>query len=37
MDSFEIIDRIAKSKKKTPVKVYLTGNLTMLNLLMSVS
>jgi tetrahydrodipicolinate N-acetyltransferase len=25
MDSFEVIDRIAKSKKKTPVKVYLTG------------
>jgi 2,3,4,5-tetrahydropyridine-2,6-dicarboxylate N-acetyltransferase len=28
MDSFEIIDRIAKSKKKTPVKVYLSGSLT---------
>ena len=27
MDSFEIIDRIAKSEKKTPVKVYLAGNL----------
>lgn len=27
MDSFEIIDRIAKSEKKTPVKVYLSGNL----------
>jgi 2,3,4,5-tetrahydropyridine-2,6-dicarboxylate N-acetyltransferase len=32
MDSFEIIDRIAKSKKKTPVKVYLTGNLSNLNI-----
>lgn len=30
MDSFEIIDRIAKSKKKTPVKVYLNGNLSSL-------
>lgn len=27
MDSYEIIDRIAKSEKKTPVKVYLSGNL----------
>lgn len=27
MDSFEIIDRIAKSEKKTPVKVYLSGDL----------
>jgi len=27
MDSFEIIDRIAKSEKKTPVKVYICGNL----------
>ena len=27
MESIEIIDRIAKSKKKTPVKVYLSGNL----------
>lgn len=27
MDSFEIIERIAKSKKKTPVKVYLSGQL----------
>jgi tetrahydrodipicolinate N-acetyltransferase len=32
MDSYEIIDRIAKSKKKTPVKVYLAGNLTNLKL-----
>lgn len=32
MDSFEIIDRIAKSKKKTPVKVYLAGNLSNLNI-----
>lgn len=28
MDSYEIINRIANSKKKTPVKVYLSGNLT---------
>jgi 2,3,4,5-tetrahydropyridine-2,6-dicarboxylate N-acetyltransferase len=28
MDSFEIIDMIAKSKKLTPVKVYLSGNLS---------
>ena len=32
MDSFEIIDRIAKSKKKTPVKVYLSGELNNLNI-----
>lgn len=32
MDSFEIIDRIAKSKKRTPVKVYLTGKLNDLNI-----
>ena len=32
MDSFEIIDRIAKSKKKTPVKVYLIGELNNLNI-----
>lgn len=32
MDSFEIIDRIAKSKKRTPVKVYLTGQLSELNI-----
>jgi tetrahydrodipicolinate N-acetyltransferase len=32
MDSYEIIDRIAKSKKQTPVKVYLSGNLKHLNL-----
>lgn len=31
MDSFEIIDRIAKSEKKTPVKVYLSGNLNGIN------
>jgi 2,3,4,5-tetrahydropyridine-2,6-dicarboxylate N-acetyltransferase len=27
MDSFEIIERIAKSKKQTPVKVYIAGDL----------
>jgi hypothetical protein len=27
MDSFEIIERISKSEKKTPVKVYLSGSL----------
>ena len=32
MDSFEIIDRIAKSKKKTPVKVYLSGDLKNLDI-----
>lgn len=32
MDSFEIIERIAKSKKKTPVKVYLSGNLSNLKI-----
>ncbi len=28
MDSYEIINRIANSKKKTPVKAYLSGNLS---------
>lgn len=32
MDSFEIIDRIARSEKKTPVKVYLSGDLKELNI-----
>lgn len=32
MDSFEIIDRIAKSKKTTPVKVYLCGELSKVKL-----
>jgi tetrahydrodipicolinate N-acetyltransferase len=32
MDSFEIIDRISKSEKKTPVKVYLSGSLEALEI-----
>jgi len=31
MDSFEIIKYIADSKKKTPIKVFLQGNLTSIN------
>jgi len=32
MDSFEIIERISKSKKKTPVKAYLSGSLENINI-----
>jgi tetrahydrodipicolinate N-acetyltransferase len=32
MDSFEIIERISKSIKRTPVRVYLSGNLQNLNI-----